>query len=41
LTPARRWSRVQPELCHYKARYRDDDSPVDDWSDTVEVTARP
>lgn len=31
----------QPELCHDKARYRDDDSPVDDWSDIVEVTARP
>ena len=32
---------AQPELCHYKARYPDDDSPVDDWSVIVEVTVRP
>lgn len=31
----------QPEQRRYRARYVDDDAPVGDWSDTVEVTARP
>jgi hypothetical protein len=26
---------------HPVARYRDDDQPVGDWSDLVQVTARP
>ncbi|MCG3138305.1 MAG: hypothetical protein HJJLKODD_02167 [Phycisphaerae bacterium] len=31
----------QPEVRRYRARYRDDDQPVGDWSDIVQVTARP
>lgn len=31
----------QPEVRQYKARFRDDDLPVGDWSDIVQVTARP
>jgi len=31
----------QPELRRYRARYVDNDIPVGDWSDTVEVTAHP
>jgi hypothetical protein len=31
----------QPELCRYRPRWRDDDRPVGDWSDLVQVTARP
>ncbi len=29
----------QPENRRYRARYRDDDNPVGEWSDIVEVTA--
>jgi hypothetical protein len=29
----------QPENRRYRARYRDDDLPVGEWSDIVEVTA--
>jgi len=29
-----------PELRQYRARYRDDDLPVGDWSDTVSATAQ-
>jgi hypothetical protein len=29
----------QPENRRYRARYRDDDQPVGEWSDIVEVTA--
>ncbi len=31
----------QPEQRRYRARYVDNDLPVGDWSDTVEMTARP
>lgn len=31
----------QPELRRYRARFVDDDSPVGDWRDVVEVTAHP
>ena len=31
----------QPEVRQYRARWRDDDLPVGDWSDIVQVTARP
>jgi len=31
----------QPEQRRYRARYVDNDVPVGDWSDTVEVTAHP
>ena len=31
----------QPEVRQYRARYRDDDQPVGDWSDIVQVTAQP
>ncbi|MFH0983065.1 MAG: hypothetical protein V2A79_16220 [Planctomycetota bacterium] len=31
----------QPEVGQYRARYRDDDQPVGDWSDIVQVTAQP
>ena len=30
----------QPESRRYRARYRDDDDPVGEWSDIVEVTAQ-
>ena len=30
-----------PEQRRYRARFVDNDLPVGDWSDTVEVTARP
>jgi hypothetical protein len=30
-----------PEQRRYRACLVDDDTPVGDWSDTVEVTARP
>lgn len=30
----------QPESRRYRARYRDDDEPVGEWSDIVEVTAQ-
>ncbi|MEX2242570.1 MAG: hypothetical protein WD716_01860 [Fimbriimonadaceae bacterium] len=29
-----------PELRQYRARYRDNDLPVGDWSDTVSATAQ-
>ncbi len=29
-----------PELRQYRARYRDNDQPVGDWSDTVSATAQ-
>jgi hypothetical protein len=29
----------QPENRRYRARYRDDDQPVGEWSDIIEVTA--
>lgn len=29
-----------PEVRQYRARYRDDDLPVGDWSDTVTITAQ-
>ncbi len=31
----------QPEVRQYRARWRDDDQPFGDWSDIVQVTARP
>ncbi len=31
----------QPEVRQYRARWRDDDLPFGDWSDIVQVTARP
>jgi hypothetical protein len=31
----------QPEQGRYRARFVDNDVPVGDWSDTVEVTAHP
>lgn len=31
----------QPEQRRYRARYVDNDLPVGDWSDTVEMAARP
>lgn len=31
----------QPEQRRYRARYVDDDTPVGDWSDIVETTAKP
>jgi hypothetical protein len=31
----------QPEQRRYRARFVDNDVPVGDWSDTVEVTAHP
>ena len=31
----------QPEQRRYRARYVDNDVPVGDWSDMVEVTAHP
>ena len=31
----------QPEQRRYRARFVDDDVPVGDWSDVVEVTAHP
>ena len=31
----------QPEVRQYRARWRDDDQPLGDWSDIVQVTARP
>jgi hypothetical protein len=31
----------QPEVHRYRARYREDDQPFADWSDIVQVTARP
>ena len=31
----------QPEVRQYRARWRDDDQPVGDWSDIVQVTAQP
>jgi len=31
----------QPEVRRYRARWRDDDQPVADWSDIAQVTARP
>jgi hypothetical protein len=31
----------QREVRQYRARWRDDDQPVGDWSDIVQVTARP
>jgi hypothetical protein len=31
----------QSEVRQYKARFRDDDLPVGDWSDIVQVPARP
>jgi len=31
----------QPEVRQYRARCRDDDQPFGDWSDIVQVTARP
>jgi hypothetical protein len=31
----------QPEVRDYRTRRRDNDQPFGDWSDLVEVTARP
>lgn len=31
----------QPETRDYRARYRDDDLPVGEWSDVISVTAQP
>lgn len=31
----------QPEVREYRARYRDDDLPVGEWSDVIAVTAQP
>jgi len=31
----------QPEVRQYRARWPDDDQPFGDWSDIVQVTARP
>lgn len=30
----------QPEVRQYRARYRDNDLPVGDWSDVVSATAQ-
>jgi len=41
LTPGTPLAPGQPEVRQYRARWRDDDSPVGDWSDIVQVTAQP
>jgi hypothetical protein len=41
LTPRTPLAAGKPELCRYRARYREDDQPVGDGSDIVQVTARP
>ena len=30
----------QPEVRQYRARFKDDDLPVGDWSDVISVTAQ-